>query len=97
MQLGQLCCRGDSVWPSPGPTLGLEREPSAGDIPPKPLPQQEKFTAHDICTVQKDGTVTITNSEKKMKEKRQNFSEMKIIISPPYTAYENVLKIQEKL
>lgn len=32
---------------------------------------------------------------KKIKEKWPNFSEMKIIISPPYIAYENILKNHE--
>lgn len=42
------------------------------------------------------GQSTSQTQRKKMKEKGSNFSEMKIIISPPYIAYENVLKNHEK-
>lgn len=82
------------MWPSPGSTLGLKREPRAGAAAPKALPQQEEFTVHDICTM--DGTATITKSEKTIKEKWPNFSEMKISTSLPYIAYENILKNHEK-
>lgn len=91
MQLGQLCCRRDSVWPSPGPTLGLEREPWAGAAAPARgvhspwhLYSSEGWDSHHHKLRQK------------MKEKQPNFSETKIIISLPYIAYENVLKNHEK-
>lgn len=61
------------MWPSTGPTLGLEGEAWAGAAAPKALPQQEVFTAHDICTVQKDRKVTTTDSKRRLEKNGQIF------------------------
>lgn len=74
---GSCHCRGNTVWPSTGPTLGLEGEAWDGAAAPKAIPQQKRFTAHDICTVQSNGNVTNIYSKRHLEKNSQIFQRLK--------------------